>query len=138
MADKFQIDWIGTIRNHGKTVGIEIRPEYKDGILGLDQFSHILVFFWFHNNDNPEQRKTLMVHPRGNRANPLTGVFATRSPQRPNPLGISSCRLLSINEHVILIDKIDAIDGSPVIDIKPYIPVIDSISDAITPWWVGG
>ncbi len=136
MAEKFKIDWVGTIRKQGKTVEIEIHPEYGDGLLGLDQFSHILVFFWFHKNDTPEQRKTLVVHPRGNKANPLTGVFATRSPQRPNPFGISVCEILSIVDNIIYIDKIDAFHNSPVIDIKPYIPGIDSISDAGVPDWV--
>jgi len=139
MAEKFQIDHVGTIKKKGKTVAIEIHPEYEEGLVGLDQFSHILVCFWFHKNDTREQRKTLLVHPRGNKENPLTGVFATRSPQRPNPFGISVCKILSIVENTIYIDKIDAFNGSPAIDIKPYIPKIDSIpllSDVITPCWV--
>lgn len=136
MTDKFQVDRVGTIEKKGETVAIEIHSEYKKGLLGLDQFSHILVCFWFHKNDTHEQRKTLLVHPRGNKANPLTGVFATRSPQRPNPFGISVCNILSIVENIIYIDNIDALNGSPVIDIKPYIPKIDSMSGVITPEWV--
>jgi len=139
MADKFLIDCVGIIRKQGKSVAVEIYQEYKDGLLGLDQFSHVIMCFWFHKHDSPEQRNILRVHPRGKKANPLTGVFATRSPQRPNLFGISTCKILSIVENVIYIDKIDALNGSPVIDIKPYIPKIDSIpplSDVIIPCWV--
>ncbi len=135
MVDKFQIFPVGIVRKQGKKVSIEIHQEYKDGLLGLNQFSHIIVFFWFQKNDTPEQRKVLQVHPRGNKANPLTGVFATRSPQRPNLIGISTCKILSIDDNIIHIDQIDAFNGSPVIDIKPFIPRTDLIAEAITPGW---
>ncbi|UCF56354.1 MAG: SAM-dependent methyltransferase, partial [Deltaproteobacteria bacterium] len=62
-------------------------------------------------------------------ANPLTGVFATRSPVRPNPISVYTCRILSIDGNVIHIEKIDALDGTPVIDIKPYVPRLDSVSE---------
>ena len=123
------------IKKKGQTVAIEIHDAYADGLLGLNQFSHISVFYWFHINDTAESRKILQVHPRGNRNNPLTGVFATRSPQRPNLIGMSVCKILSIQKTVIHIDKIDAIDNTPVIDIKPYMPAIDRVSDVITPKW---
>ncbi len=126
---------IGIIKKDSKAFSVEIYPEYTDGLLGLDQFSHILIFYWFHENDTSEKRKTLQVHPRGNKANPMTGVFATRSPQRPNPIGISICRVLSVDRNKIHIDQIDAFNGSPVIDIKPYFPNMDSGSDAVTPDW---
>ena len=109
------------------SVFIEIYKEYEDALFGLDQYSHIIVFTWFHENDVSEKRKVLKVHPRGNKANPLTGVFATRSPVRPNLIGIFLCKIISIENNVIQIEHIEAFAGSPVIDIKPYIPRIDSI-----------
>jgi tRNA-Thr(GGU) m(6)t(6)A37 methyltransferase TsaA len=129
MEDSFQIFPIGMIKKRDKSVTIEIHHEYEDALLGLSQYSHILVFSWFHKSDTPEKRSTLRVHPRGNKANPLTGVFATRSPVRPNPISVYTCRILSIDGNVIHIEKIDALDGTPVIDIKPYVPRLDSVSE---------
>jgi len=136
MEDSFQIFPVGMIKKRDKSVTIEIHHEYEDALLGLSQCSHILVFSWFHKSDTPEKRSTLRVHPRGNRANPLTGVFATRSPVRPNPISVYTCRILSIDGNVIHIEKIDALDGTPVIDIKPYVPRFDSVLDVKMPRWV--
>ncbi|MGB5987979.1 MAG: TrmO family methyltransferase, partial [Desulfobacterales bacterium] len=80
----FEIHSIGLIRQLGEQAQIDIHPQFEAALLGLDQFSHIWVLYWFHNNDTPEKRSTLQVHPRANPANPLTGVFATHSPVRPN------------------------------------------------------
>ena len=115
---------------------IEILDTFRDGLLGIEQFSHIIVCCWFHKNDRHDKRRILQVHPRGNRANPLTGVFATRSPTRPNPIAISTCKLLEIQKNVVIIDNIDAFEGTPVIDIKPYIAGNDYVKDARIPQWV--
>lgn len=131
----FQIFPIGRIKKRDKRVTIEIDPEYEDGLMGLDQNSHIIVFSWFHESDTPQKRKTLQVHPRGNKSNPLTGVFATRSPVRPNPISISACKILSIDGAVIRVEDIDAFHGTPVIDIKPYVPRLDAISEVTMPAW---
>jgi len=136
LANLLQILPVGVIRKRGAKTFIEIFPEYKDALLGLNQFSHAIVCFWFHKHDSPEQRNILQVHPRGNKANPLTGVFATRSPRRPTPVGISTCKILAIDENIIYIDQTDAFNGSPVIDLKPYMATMDSIPDATAPDWV--
>jgi tRNA (Thr-GGU) A37 N-methylase len=105
--------------------------------LGLEQWSHIWVFYWFDQNDTPEKRAVLQVHPRGNRNNPLTGVFATRSPMRPNLTALSLCRVVSIQGNDIEIEAIDAFDQTPVIDIKPYIQELDTPRDPIdAPGWM--
>ncbi len=114
---------------HNNAVTVAIHEKYKDGLLGLDRYSHIKVYYWFHQNDSEEKRKVLQVHPRGNKEKPLRGVFATRSPQRPNLIGMCLCRILSIAGTRIHVEKIDAFHGSPVIDIKPYMPELDSLSD---------
>ena len=134
-SERFHIFPIGRIKKRDKRVTIEIDPEYENGLMGLDQNSHIIVFSWFHESDTPQKRETLQVHPRRDKANPLTGVFATRSPVRPNPISISACRILSIDGTVIHVDDIDAFDGTPVIDIKPYVPRLDAISDVTMPVW---
>lgn len=136
MSECYEICPVGIIKKQDKNIAIEIYEKYEDALHGLHQFSHIIVCFWFHRNDTHEQRNILQVHPRGNSANPLTGVFATRSPQRPNLIGLSTCKILSIDGNIIYIDKTDALDGSPVIDIKPYIPRTDSTSDVRVPGWV--
>jgi len=135
MEKCFQIFPIGIIRKQNERVSIEIYKQYSDALQGLHQFSHIVVCYWFHENDMPQKRTVLKVHPRGDRANPLTGVFATHSPVRPNLIGLSTCKILSIAGSIIHIDTIDAFDATPVIDIKPHMPGNDS-EDIKTPEWV--
>lgn len=125
---------IGKIHKAGGTTEIEICDKYTDALLGLDEYSHMNVLYWLHENDTPERREILQVHPRGNAENPLTGVFATHSPVRPNLIALSLVRILSINGNRIRIEKIDARDGSPVLDIKSYMPGTDS--DVRVPAWV--
>jgi tRNA-Thr(GGU) m(6)t(6)A37 methyltransferase TsaA len=136
MIDRFYIVPLGLIRKEKDSVRIEIDAAYRDAFLGLDGFSHITVCYWFHENDTPEKRKTLQVHPRRDKQNPLTGVFATHSPLRPNLIGITICKILSIKDTTIFIGDIDARDGSPVIDIKCYIPSSELGSDIKLPEWV--
>ncbi len=135
MPKSYQIIPVGVIRKKVNICLIEIYPEYTDALSGIGQFSHIIVLYWFHENDIPERRNILQVHPCGNKKNPLTGVFATHSPVRPNPIALSLCKILSIDENTILIDNIDAFDGSPVIDIKSYFPVSISDAEVRTPNW---
>jgi tRNA (adenine37-N6)-methyltransferase len=132
----FRIFPIGVTRKEGDSVSVEIHPRYKDALLGLEKFSHVIVFYWFQGSDVPEKRSVLQVHPKGDLNRPLTGVFATRSPVRPNPVAISISRVLAIRENILQIDRTDAFDGTPVIDIKPYIPASDSPSGANVPEWV--
>lgn len=136
MEDFFKIFPVGIIKKKDQAVSVEIYEKYRNALLGLDQYSHIILLTWFHESDRKTKRKTLQVHPRGNRANPLTGVFATRSPVRPNPIALFSCKIIAVEDRIIHVEKIDAFDGSPVLDIKPYIPRIDSISQARGPKWV--
>ena len=136
MQRSFCINPIGVVRKTGDGVRIEIFDDFADGLLGLDGFSHILVFYWFDQNDTPEKRQTLQVHPRKDPRNRLTGVFATHSPQRPNLIALTRCKIMAITDHIIEIEDIDAIDGSPVIDIKCYIPGSPQESEVRVPEWV--
>ena len=122
MTIRFSLQPIGMIRQHPDRTVVEIFPAFEDGLMGLDGFSHIVVCFWFDRNDNPQARATLQTHPRADRRNPLTGVFATHSPRRPNLIGISLCRLIAVSGNCLTIDRIDALDQTPVLDIKCYIP----------------
>ena len=134
--NSFQLNPIGTVKRQDKQAYLELLPQYAPALDGLAGFSHLWVFYWFHGNDNPEERATLKVHPRRDPTNPLTGVFATRSPVRPNLIGLTACRILRVTGNTVQVEGLDAKDGSPIIDLKPYIPKGDSIPEATTPDWV--
>jgi len=136
MSQFFSIDPIGVVRKTDDGARIEIFDEYRDGLLGLDGFSHIMVFYWFDQNDTPENRKTLQVHPRKDPRNPLTGVFATHSPLRPNLIALTRSKIVAITKNSIDIEEIDAYDGSPVIDIKCYVPASVEDKDVRQPDWI--
>jgi tRNA-Thr(GGU) m(6)t(6)A37 methyltransferase TsaA len=127
---------IGTVKHQGQKTFLEILPQYAPALDGLAGFSHVWVLYWFHETDNPEDRATLKVHPRRDPTNPLTGVFATRSPVRPNLIGLTACRILKISGNIVEVADLDAREGSPIVDLKPYIAKGDSIPDAATPDWV--
>jgi tRNA-Thr(GGU) m(6)t(6)A37 methyltransferase TsaA len=130
------LDPVGVVNKQGKHAYVEIYPEYAPALQGLEGFSHLWVFYWFHENDSPESRRTLQVHPRRDPANPLTGVFACRAPERPNLIGFTACRIVKVNGNVVEVADLDARDGSPILDLKPYIPDGDAIPDARTPAWL--
>lgn len=136
MSESFQVIPVGVIRKKEDAIWIEIFEPYCDALLGLEGFSHLQVFFWFHKNDTADRRKTLRVHPRKDQKIPLTGVFATHSPLRPNLIGLTICKIKSIQDRRIEIEDIDAFDGTPVIDVKCYIPGSTSGSDVRVPDWV--
>ena len=134
MTMSYSIEPIGVVRKNDGGARIEIFDDYVDGLMGLEGFSHIFVFYWFHQNDTPEKRKTLQVHPRKDPRNPLTGVFATHSPLRPNLIAQTLCKIVGISDNTVEVEEIDADDGSPVIDIKCFIPPED---EAVRlPGWV--
>jgi tRNA-Thr(GGU) m(6)t(6)A37 methyltransferase TsaA len=127
---------VGVVKKQGEHAYLEIYPEFAPALKGLQDFSHVWVFYWFHDNDTPEQRRTLQVHPRRDPANPLTGVFACRSPERPNLIGFTACRIIQVKGNGVEVAGLDARDGSPLLDLKPYIPEGDAIPAARTPEWL--
>lgn len=96
---------------------LEVIPAYREGLDKMKAGDEIIVITWLHR----AHRDILKVHPRGDPARPLTGVFMTRSPDRPNPLGLHRAKVLRINANGIMIGPIEAIDGTPVVDIKPVV-----------------
>ncbi len=104
---------------------IEVFERYREGLGTLDGISHIHVLLWFDRAN----RDSLIAHPphRGGEARP---VFCTRSPSRPNPIGLNLAEVLSLRDGVITVAGMDAFEGTPVLDIKPYVPSIDCIPDA--------
>jgi tRNA-Thr(GGU) m(6)t(6)A37 methyltransferase TsaA len=135
MQAVYNVTPIGIVHNKDDDVRIEVYPQYEQALLGIEQFSHILVLYWFDENDTPEGRSILQVHPCSNPKNPLTGVFATHSPRRPNLIALTKCRIVAIEGTSITVDRIDAYDGSPVMDIKSYFPDEEVASDYRFPEW---
>ena len=117
---------------------IVLFEQYAKGLLGLAGWSHLNVFWWFDKNDTPQKRGILQVHPRGNKKNPLTGVFATRSPVRPNLIALTVCKIVSVEGHTVTVDNIDAFDGTPVLDLKPVIPPDAPKGGVGVPNWARG
>ena len=134
---------IGVVRNEIKKRGrhdtggivseIVIDPALTEALDNLDEFSHIIVIYFIHQSHRPAPMK---VHPRYSKEITPVGVFASRSPDRPNPLGKTTVKLLERRDNVLKVQGLDAIDGTPVIDIKPYIPGLDSVDDARVPRWM--
>jgi len=115
----YEIRPIGRVHNtEGEPVQLEIFEAYREGLHRLDLCSHAQVLWWFCENDTPEKRGILKVHPRGNDENPLTGVFATHAPVRPNLIAVTVCQVLSVADGIVTIDAIDAFDNTPIIDLK--------------------
>jgi len=110
----------------GATSEIVIDSSLTEALDGLEKFSHIIVLYWMHQVVKNEI--SLKVHPRGRQELPLTGLFATRTPNRPNRIGKATVILLERQGNILRVKGLDALDGSPVIDIKPYIPGYDSPS----------
>jgi tRNA-Thr(GGU) m(6)t(6)A37 methyltransferase TsaA len=100
---------------------LEIKPKYRAALGRMKVGDQIIVITWLHL----AHRSVLRVHPRGDASRPLTGVFSTRSPDRPNPIGLHRAKVLAIKANRLLIGPIEAIDGTPVIDIKPVVEESD-------------
>ncbi len=107
---------IGVVRSvRGDVSEIEIRPELAEGLFRLEENEKVLILFIFDRSEGYD----LKVHPKGDPRNPLAGVFATRSPRRPNPIGATVVRLLQLEGNVLTVEGLDAWEGTPVVDIKP-------------------
>jgi tRNA-Thr(GGU) m(6)t(6)A37 methyltransferase TsaA len=107
---------------------IEILAEYAGGLKDLDGFSHIILLYQFHRSQGYELEVVPFLDSQSH------GVFATRAPRRPNPIGISVVRLERVENGILDVEGIDVLDGTPLIDIKPYVPDFDLHADVRTGW----
>ena len=114
---------------------IAVDSSLTEALDGLEEFSHITILYWMHQVKATAELPT-RIHPMGKPELPLTGLFATRSPYRPNPIGQTTVRLLKRQGNILTVAGLDAINGTPVIDIKPYLPGYDSSINAAVPSWI--
>lgn len=118
-----------------ETATLCVYPQYRDGLKDIAGYSHLIVLYWAHLRDSEDERRTLLVFPRRHGRKIETGVFACRSPSRPNPICLCVVELLEVKGCILRVKGLDAELGSPVLDIKPYHPHSDSIPNAKFPEW---
>ena len=135
MEETHRLQFIGVVVAGEKISRVRIFPEFCSGLQGVRDFSHLIIVYWFHLRDNMEERRTLQVVPRRHHNAPQVGVFASRSPSRPNPIVFCVVELIGVEGCDLLVKGLDALQNSPILDIKPYLPKADSISDAKVPQW---
>jgi tRNA-Thr(GGU) m(6)t(6)A37 methyltransferase TsaA len=125
-----------TDENWGAVVSrIVLLPEYIGGLTGLQDFSHAIIVTYLHQA-HYEPHRHLLRRPRGLDSMPNVGILAQRAKDRPNPLGVTTVKIVSVGKDYLEIRGLDAINGTPVLDIKPYYPHYDKIDTAKVPEWV--
>lgn len=116
--------------SRSQTVGfVEVFPEFSDGLTDIEDFSHIYLLHAFHEASGYALRVRPFLDDREH------GIFATRYPQRPNPLGLSIVHLISRQENKLTVEGVDVLDGTPLLDIKPYVPDFDLRTEVRTGWY---
>jgi tRNA-Thr(GGU) m(6)t(6)A37 methyltransferase TsaA len=140
---KIELDPIGVIHSpHQKLEGmpiqpsraqgirgtVELDPRYSEGLQDLDAFSHIVLLYWLHKSSGYKLKVVPFLDTEER------GLFATRAPRRPNPLGLSVVRLNSVDRPVLHVSDLDILDGTPLLDIKPYVPEFDHRTQVRTGW----
>ena len=151
--DEVLIRSIGVVRNgvrnpdrgdwSGVRSRVELRPGVGESLLGLGGYSHVIVLGWLHLVPE-ELRERRRAYPAGDERLPLQGALALRGGARPNPLAVTVCELVEIEEPAaaeraaLVVSGLDLVDGTPVLDVKPYIAAYDSVPGATLPRWARG
>ena len=122
--------------NWGEIISeIIINEELQDGLKGLEDFSHVMIIYHL-NEASFIKEKHIVRKPQGREDMPSVGIFSQRAKDRPNAIGVTSVKLLSIKKNIVVVQGLDAIDGTPILDIKPYYPKYDLKENATVPEWV--
>lgn len=135
------IGWLKTeavgdeVKDKSRISQIILREEFVEGLEGVDGFSHLFVLFWLNQVSNPE-KVTLKIHPRGRMDMPLIGVFATRTNLRPNPIGLTLVELIKVEGNILTVRGLDAFDGTPILDIKPFDTWDIAEKPRVPDWWI--
>lgn len=135
--NNYQVTPIGKIITKEGEMFIELKKEYTPALQALEGFSHLNILWWFSDFDNAEARNVFEVTKPYKNCPATMGTFATRSPIRPNPIALTVVQVIHINyeKGIIQIAYIDANNGTPVLDIKPYTPSLDRIENPSVPEW---
>jgi len=112
---------------------VELKADFQEALQGLEAFSHVLIVFYMHQSSFSSE--DLVRHPQGRTDLPKVGIFSQRAKHRPNPIGITAVELLGIQGSCLRVRGLDAIDGTPVLDVKPYFPWFDRKDHVQTPEW---
>jgi tRNA (adenine37-N6)-methyltransferase len=128
---------VGSVRVGEEGFALEIEPRFRPALHGLEGFSHVDVLWWSHLLDEPQYRGILQCESPYRSAPSSLGVFATRSPRRPNPICLSVAQVIRLDEEqgVLWVTYIDAEEGTPILDIKPYHPCSDRVREVSVPAW---
>lgn len=140
--EEIKLKPIGFVKNNikelrlGKFAGeiseIIVDEKFADALNGIEDYSHVIIVYWLHM-----VKDSVITHrPQGNPDVPIVGIFACRCPQRPNPIAISTVKLIERKGNRIKVKGLDILDGTPVIDIKPYWPQYDKVENGKIPDWV--
>jgi len=126
-----------TDENWGGVISrILLQPEYIGALSGLEDFSHAIIITYLHQAKY-EKEKHLQRRPRGLESMPKVGIFSQRAKDRPNAIGVTTVKIITVGSDFIEVQGLDAINGTPVLDVKPYYPQYDKIDSPKTPEWVG-
>lgn len=136
-ASSFTVNSVGSVRSDGDGFWLEISKPYRPALTELQGFSHINVLWWCDQLDQDFFREMTIAERPYKDGPAAVGIFATRSPARPNPIALTASAVVSIDEAtgIVQLAYIDADDGTPVLDIKPYLPATDRIRDTVSPGW---
>lgn len=130
----FEVKAIGEVRRMEDGICLEIAEPYRLAMTGLEKFSHVHVLFWANQLDGKAERETIIVDlPYA--PGVIHGVFACRAPIRPNPILITVCSIegIDMDKGVLMLGNLDALEGTPVLDVKAYFPVTDRVKEAVVP-----
>ena len=133
----YEMRSIGSVRRQRDQIQLQITEPCRPALKQLEHFSHVMVFWWADQFDTEEYRNMLQSRPPYAEEY-LTGVFATRSPYRPNPIAMTTCPLVAVDEEegLLTVTDIDAFDGTGIVDLKAYFPVCDRVREARIPEWL--
>lgn len=135
MTKKYEVKALGSVKQDEKGFFIEIDKEYQKALLNIDGFSHLNVFWWATEFDDETYRSYTISEKPYKKGPDQLGMFATRSPIRPNPICLSIVQVLFIEENKVYVPYIDAYIDTPIIDIKPYHVCTDKLENAQVPKW---
>jgi tRNA-Thr(GGU) m(6)t(6)A37 methyltransferase TsaA len=129
---------VGQVKRQDGRIYLEIEEPYRPALKQLQHFGYVQVLWWFDRSQDSDSRQVLQSKPPFGDNVPMTGVFASRWPERPNPIALTTTQVLRVNyeEGTVDVGKIDAFDGSPIVDLKPYFPVCDRVKAAKVPPWI--